>query len=478
MNIEIPDYSQTRLLVVGDVMLDRYWYGDTSRISPEAPVPVVKIKQIEERPGGAANVALNVRALGAHVGLLGLIGQDGSGNRLAQQLEAADVHSHLQRLEGVPTITKLRVLSRHQQLIRLDFEDSHYDFDQADFLKRFQSQLSNVHGVIFSDYDKGALRDIKPLVKLACEANLPVFVDPKQDDFSLYHGATVVTPNFKEFQAIVGVCRTEEEIVEKGQALLHQHDLQALLITRGEHGMTLLCKDEPEFHVPTRAREVFDVTGAGDTVVATLALMHAAGLGLADAVTVANTAAGVAVSKLGAATVSLPELQHALHGGQGEPGGVVTEDQLALLLEAVRARGETIVFTNGCFDILHAGHVQYLEEAKALGDHLIVAVNSDASVKQLKGSGRPLNTLEKRMAVLSGLAAVDWAVPFSEETPERLIKKLLPDVLTKGGDYKVEEIAGSDAVLKNGGKVEILSFVDGLSTTGLIKQINKNVDGD
>jgi D-beta-D-heptose 7-phosphate kinase/D-beta-D-heptose 1-phosphate adenosyltransferase len=473
--IHIPDFSKTHILIVGDVMLDRYWHGDTSRISPEAPVPVVKINHVEDRPGGAANVALNVNALGAKATLIGIIGQDSEGKTLRRELEQHHIQCIFHELEKIPTTTKLRVLSKHQQLVRLDFEENKPMQDQSvlDAFKKIIHE-ENIHAIIFSDYDKGALTYISDMLSIAKQKNIPTFVDPKSNDFTIYHHATVVTPNLKEFQAAVGECQSEDDIITKGQALLKQHAIDSLLITRGEHGMTLLQKNQPIIHLPTQAKEVFDVTGAGDTVIATLAVAHAAGCSLPEAMSLANTAAGVSVSKLGAATVSIPELSRALRGGDRLPGEVMTAEQLLLAVAEARAHGETIVMTNGCFDILHAGHVHYLEQAKKLGDYLIVAVNDDHSVKRLKGNTRPMNNLANRMAVLSGLTSVDWVVAFTEDTPERLITRILPDILVKGGDYKIENVAGSKAVLANGGRVEMLDFVEGQSTTALIEKIKGN----
>jgi D-beta-D-heptose 7-phosphate kinase/D-beta-D-heptose 1-phosphate adenosyltransferase len=274
-----------------------------------------------------------------------------------------------------------------------------------------------------------------------------------------------------EFEAIVGHCETEQDIVDKGQKMLEQLDLEALLITRSEQGMTLLRKGCEEFHLPTQAREVYDVTGAGDTVIATLALAVAAEAQFTQASALANIAAGIVVGKLGTSTVSEAELMNALHSGQESGFGVVTQDQLKIAVEAAKARGEKIIMTNGCFDILHAGHVSYLTNAKALGTRLIVAVNSDASVTRLKGEGRPVNPSDRRMAVLAGLGAVDWVVEFSEDTPQRVIAHILPDVLVKGGDYNVEDIAGGTEVIANGGEVKVLNFEQGISTTDIINTI-------
>jgi len=400
MKLTIPDFGNARVLVAGDVMLDRYWRGGTSRISPEAPVPVVRVKEVEERPGGAANVALNIAALGATASLVGLAGEDEAAESLQQQLDGAGVRCRFRRLRGFPTITKLRVISHQQQLIRLDFEEEFTPAGQGGGLlqEHFRSLLGEADVVLLSDYAKGALRPAAPFIEAAREAGKPVLIDPKSRDFSIYRGASLITPNMAEFEAVVGPCRHEEELAEKGLRLIRELELEALLVTRGEHGMTLLRAGRPEYHLPTRAREVFDVTGAGDTVISVLATALAAGQSMESAIALSNLAAGIVVGKLGTAAVSIPELRQALRDDP-DSGGVMSEEQLLLAVEDARAQGERIVMTNGCFDILHAGHVSYLEQARRLGDRLIVAVNDDASVAALKGPGRPINPLERRMTV-------------------------------------------------------------------------------
>lgn len=471
MKVDIPAFNQARVLVVGDVMLDRYWQGPTQRISPEAPVPVVKINHHDDRPGGAANVALNIASLGGSVGLVGITGQDDAHQALTTHLSALNIACHFSQQDTFPTITKLRVMSRNQQLLRLDFEESLHGVDKAPLMKKTNELIEQHDLLLISDYDKGTLSDVQQLIALAKDKKVPVLVDPKGTDFTRYKGATLLTPNMSEFEAVVGSCNTEAELVQKGQLLLTKLDLKALLITRSEHGMTLLRKDKEEFHLPTQAREVFDVTGAGDTVIATLALAIAAKAEFTQASALANIAAGIVVGKIGTSTVSEAELVQELHSGHESGLGVMSEEQLKIVMGLAKARGENIVMTNGCFDILHAGHVSYLENAKKLGSRLIVAVNDDDSVKRLKGNGRPVNPLERRMAVLAGLAAVDWVVSFSEDTPQRLIANLLPDTLVKGGDYKVEDIAGGKEVIAAGGEVKVLNFEDGISTTAIIKTI-------
>jgi D-beta-D-heptose 7-phosphate kinase/D-beta-D-heptose 1-phosphate adenosyltransferase len=471
MKVDIPAFEQASVLVVGDIMLDRYWYGPTQRISPEAPVPIVKINQDEHRPGGAANVALNIASIGGKVTLVGITGEDEAAQHLRTQLKALDINCEFDQQSQIPTITKLRVMSRNQQLIRLDFEESLHEVNKTLLEEKVADQLGQHDLLLLSDYSKGTLSDVQNLIVLAKKQGKAVLVDPKGTDFERYRGATLLTPNLSEFEAVVGECKTESDIVSKGQELLEKLDLEAMLVTRSEQGMTLLRRNHEEFHLPTQAREVYDVTGAGDTVIATLALAIAAKAEYTQASALANIAAGIVVGKLGTSTVSEAELLAEITSGQESGFGVVTEEQLKIAVKLAKARGENIVMTNGCFDILHAGHVSYLTHAGTLGTRLIVAVNDDASVKRLKGSGRPVNPTDRRMAVLAGLGAVDWVVSFSEDTPQRIISNILPDILVKGGDYKVEDIAGGREVMANGGEVKVLNFEEGISTTDIINAI-------
>lgn len=472
MSLSLPSFENARVLVIGDVMLDRYWHGDTARISPEAPVPVVRIKQREDRPGGAANVALNISALGAAASLLGVTGDDPEADELTQQLGMRDVKCQFQRLSDIPTITKLRVLSRHQQLIRLDFEDDPHSIDYRGLDQGFAEQLHDYDALILSDYGKGTLQDPQALIAAARAAGKPVLVDPKGRDFHKYAGATLITPNLSEFEAVVGPCADQTHLVGKGEQLRQELELDALLITRSEHGMTLLREGHSALHLPAHAREVFDVTGAGDTVIGVLGAALAAGEDLVSATALANLAAGLSVMKLGANSISPAELEQALHSHSER--GAQSEDSLARTVKAVQAMGETVVMTNGCFDILHAGHVQYLKQARQLGDRLIVAVNDDASVRRLKGDSRPVNSLKRRMTVLAALECVDWVVPFSEDTPQRLICRLLPDILVKGGDYRPQDIVGGDCVKAAGGDVLVLDLLPDCSTTGIIAALAKS----
>jgi len=471
LKVDIPRFNSAQILVVGDLMLDRYWQGPTSRISPEAPVPVVKVEQLEDRVGGAGNVALNIAALGAGASLVGVVGADDAAEALEARFSSAGIRTDFQVSFDKPTITKLRVISRHQQLLRLDFEEAFTTADTDQIAGKVEALLADVSVLVLSDYGKGGLQDPVELIQAARQHGIPVLVDPKGSDFSRYRGATLMTPNMGEFEAVVGSCDSEGAIVAKGLALLEDLQLEALLVTRGEHGMTLLRRGVPEFHLPARAREVFDVTGAGDTVISVLAASLGAGETLPAAVVLANLAASIVVGKLGTATISAPELRRALQLEQGHGRGVVNEEQLLVDLADARAHGERIVFTNGCFDILHAGHVGYLEQARRLGERLIVAVNADESVRRLKGDGRPINSEDRRMAVLAGLESVDWVLVFTDDTPERLLKFIRPDILVKGGDYKKEAVVGWEIVEAYGGEVRALDFLDDCSTTAIVEKI-------
>jgi D-beta-D-heptose 7-phosphate kinase/D-beta-D-heptose 1-phosphate adenosyltransferase len=471
VTLTIPDFSTARVLVVGDVMLDRYLFGGTRRISPEAPVPVVHVDEFDDRPGGAANVAVNMARLGTRTLLLGAVGDDDEATALRRSLDDRGVACRFEAIAGWPTITKTRVQSRGQQLIRLDREDRLMSGSER-LTAVLASELDDADAVVLSDYGKGSLEDVAAMISACRRRNVPVFVDPKGADFEKYRGATLLTPNQGEFEAVAGNCDTDDDLTRKARAMIDRLDLEALLVTRSEKGMLLLQRgDEPQF-LSTRAREVYDVTGAGDTVIAVLAAALATGETLTSAAALANLAAGLVVGKIGVASVSPSELRVALHRrGQGGRG-LVNEEALLPLVGEARERNERIVMTNGCFDVLHAGHVAYLEEAKSLGDRLIVAINDDESVRRLKGQSRPVNKLVDRMSVLAGLAAVDWVVPFSEDTPARLIGAVLPDVLVKGGDYRPEEIAGSRSVLENGGEVRTLAFRDGHSSTRIIDELS------
>ena len=467
----LPDLSNGNITVIGDVMLDRFWSGVSRRVSPEAPVPVVNINDQDDRAGGAGNVAVNLAELGVSVSLVGLCGDDDHGRALRASVEAAGVRWNVMPC-AADTIVKLRVLSRNQQLLRMDFEETLAEYGNDLFVGYAQQHLADADLVVFSDYAKGTLSCVQSMLSHCRDLGKSTLVDPKGQDFERYRGATLITPNLAELEAVVGGCASEAEMIEKANGLRASLEIDAILVTRSEAGMTLIEGDKPAQHFGASAREVFDVTGAGDTVIAVMAGCLSAGLSLSEATHFANHGAGVVVAKLGTASVSPDELQSAAGTAASVcEDSVVTEGELVEALETLRAAGNRIVMTNGCFDIIHPGHVRYLQQASALGDVLIVAVNDDDSVRRLKGSSRPLNSVEDRMAVLAALSGVDYVVPFTEDTPERLIELLTPDVLVKGGDYSVEQIAGHESVLKRGGEVRILDFVSGHSTSNLIARL-------
>ncbi len=465
------DFRQARLLVIGDLMLDQYWLGDTHRISPEAPVPVIQVNHQQERLGGAANAALNVKTLGAKVSIAGIVGKDVQGKKLCALIEKADIDNACLQSDGDQTITKLRIISQNQQMVRADFETA---FDEVGIKKLTENAIEMIaqhDAIILSDYNKGTLTHCQRIIQAAKETNTPVIVDPKGHDFTRYKDACILTPNLKEFEAIVGVCHSREVLIDKAQGLINALNLKALLITLSENGMALCLANGEYHHFNSLAKEVFDVTGAGDTVIATLATGIASGLPVEQAVSLANTAASIVVSRLGASQVTCLDLKVALDSHTPANRAILDIAQLQAQINFEKSMGKKIVFTNGCFDILHKGHTAYLQEAKALGDRLIVAVNDDKSIKRLKGETRPVNGLEDRMSLLASLAAVDFVIPFTHDTPCDLLDCLKPDILVKGGDYAIEEVVGIDIVQAYGGEVKVLSLQKGRSTTQIIDTI-------
>lgn len=478
MHLLLRNVASKRILVVGDAMLDRYLEGPVGRISPEAPVPIVRVADVFERPGGAANVALNLASLGVAVTFLAYVGNDADAVALTRRLEEAGVETRMVTAKSARTIVKMRVLSQRHQLLRLDFEDSFAAEDHGDLLEVFRAALDDHDLVVLSDYGKGTLQAVAEMIAAARAASRPTIVDPKGTDFRRYAGATAITPNASEFAAVAGAASDETDFGARGFRLRETLELDHLLVTRGERGMSLFGPGDYRLDIPTQAREVYDVTGAGDTVIATLAATLAAGASFADATRLANLAAGIVVGRMGTATVTLDDL-HAVAAPQG------ATDDVSLTLRRIaeaKARGERIVMTNGCFDVLHAGHVDYLIRAKALGHRLVVALNSDASVTRLKGPSRPVNGWADRAAVLAALEAVDWVVPFDgsvdaegrhSDTPLDVILSVGPDVLVKGGDYTFDTIVGAREVVAAGGRVEVLPFLEGRSTTGILDRLTR-----
>ena len=468
---DVKDFRKLHVLVVGDLMLDRYWVGDASRVSPEAPVPIVVVSGQECRPGGAANVALNVVSLGAKCTLLGFTGQDEAGEQLRQSLSAAGVNCQFIELQDWRTPVKLRVLANSQQMIRLDFEEQPPQIGESErlalLLNRVEKYLKEAQVLILEDYDKGVLQEPQALITAANLNGVPVLVDPKAKPLSEYKNSDIVKPNEKEFADFVGVEKTE--FPEVARRICDELDIKNIIITLGGEGMSINDASSSR-HIPARPVDVFDVTGAGDTSAAVMGLGLALGISVHQLSELANLASSLVIGKLGTAPISAPELESGLKL-MTIGRGVVDKHSLINLVKEAKESGQRIVFTNGCFDILHAGHVTYLEEAAKLGDRLIVALNKDESVSRLKGLGRPIVKYESRALVISGLGAVDWVVGFDEDTPERLLEEIKPDVLVKGGDYNEERVVGGDFVRGYGGSVNVLTLVEDLSTSEIVDRI-------
>lgn len=477
--MKMLDLSKAHVLVVGDVMLDRYWRGSVSRISPEAPVPIMLVGNDEARPGGAANVAVNLKSLGCTVSLLSVTGKDEAGLCLQDKVLNYGIDADILQFSEASTTVKLRMVDKSQQLLRCDFEDKVVlsKNNRKEFLAKFSKIIQQVDVCIFSDYDKGCLADCKHMLEIAKKHKVFTCVDPKQKDFSIYTGADLVSPNLNELQFYIGKKTLEQSEQEQGCiSLMQKYNISNILLTQGELGMTLLQAKEggKSTRFSARSREVFDVTGAGDTVIAVLAACYASGIQLVESSRIANIAAGIVVKKSGVSTLSIQELNKSINKHQDS-----TENKLCELIDLAqnayfsRQLGLKLVMTNGCFDILHLGHIDYLEKASSFGDCLIVAINDDASVRGLKGKSRPVNKLYVRMRMLAALSFVDWVVPFSEQTPLNIINKIQPDVLVKGADYKIDEIVGAKEVIQAGGRVERISLVPGYSTTGIIEKLTE-----
>jgi D-beta-D-heptose 7-phosphate kinase/D-beta-D-heptose 1-phosphate adenosyltransferase len=467
-------WASKRLLVIGDVMLDKYVWGEVGRISPEAPVPVVRATHQSHQPGGAANVAMNISRLGAQVEVIGFTGGDENDALLAECLRTNGVSPKFVVSDGFPTITKQRILGGQQQMLRLDTEraGSRTEGDYANLLASVKAHLSGCDAVVLSDYAKGVLTPevCSAVIEAARMKDIPVLVDPKSADFSRYRGATTVCPNLGELSRAVGMdARDLMPLLDAAESMVQKLDLEFITATLGEKGIALI-RPGNRMLAPALARQVFDVSGAGDTVIAVLALCLASGLKPETAVGLANIAAGIVVGKVGTVPVEKHELLAALTPDIAlhAEDKVVSREELVQRVALWKANGERIVFTNGCFDLLHIGHITVLEQARRFGDRLIVAINSDKSVQCLKGPTRPIVAETERARVLAALAAVDAVVVFGEPTPLELIVAARPDVIVKGGDYVPDTVVGAAEVQSWGGQVKIVPTVEGFSTTGLI----------
>jgi D-beta-D-heptose 7-phosphate kinase/D-beta-D-heptose 1-phosphate adenosyltransferase len=475
------DFSQARVLCIGDVMLDHFAYCDIERISPEAPVPVLLVRDRRTSLGGAGNVARNIASLGGQAVLVGLLGRDAAAGEVAAlTANWSGITNQLIGSDSRPTTCKTRYIASHQQIMRVDEEHSHpiSAAEEKALVTTIDETINGVDAVVVSDYGKGvvARKTLSIIMQRSRARHIPVFVDPKRDDFRHYRGATCVTPNLIELSRAAKMpVTTEADVIAASLKALRAADAAAILATRSEKGM-MLVEASGAVHIESaRAREVFDVSGAGDTVIAVLALAHASGQALAQAMRLANTAAGIVVGKLGTATVELDELilelSHESHEKDLGQTKLRTAREAETLARLWKSRGLAVGFTNGCFDILHPGHVAMLAKARLECDRLIVALNSDASVRRLKGAQRPINPLADRAAVIAALASVDAVTSFEHDTPLELITRLKPDVLVKGGDYTIETVVGAKEVQTSGGRVVLIDLVDGHSTTRIVREL-------
>ncbi|MCH8181560.1 MAG: D-glycero-beta-D-manno-heptose-7-phosphate kinase [Proteobacteria bacterium] len=480
----LGDFPRGRIACVGDVMLDRFVAGSVERISPEAPIPVLKVARETAMPGGAGNVAVNVASLGGQARLLGVVGDDGAARELGALLDDTDgVESTLVTDAARPTTVKTRYVAAGQQLLRADYEDTApvAAATEAELRAAVGRVIGEANAVVVSDYGKGALTDavLAEVMEKAGAAGVPVIVDPSGRDYGRYRGAAVVSPNRAELEGATGLsCEEDADVEQAARTIIDSCGVASLLVTRGASGLSLITADGAH-HVPVQAREVFDVSGAGDTVLAAFALAGAAGASPLDAAHLANAAAGIVVAKVGTAVVRTDDLAEALHSADvlASDAKVKTRAPALDIIQRWRARGDRIGFTNGCFDLVHAGHVSLLAQAKAACDRLVVGLNSDESVQRLKGEGRPLQPEASRSLVLASLSGVDLVVVFAEDTPQALIEAIRPDVLVKGADYSVDDVVGADIVQGYGGKVLLAEIMPGHSTTDTIARMTARTSG-
>jgi D-beta-D-heptose 7-phosphate kinase / D-beta-D-heptose 1-phosphate adenosyltransferase len=472
-------FHSARVVVLGDVMLDRFVYGAVERISPEAPIPVVSVERTLDMPGGAANVARNVAALGAQCVLLGVVGRDAAADQLRRELARSPaIQTHLIADCARPTSLKTRYVADGQQVMRADWElkDAMSLEIARQLLAQFATAIKNADIVVLSDYAKGVLSDfvVHEAIGIAQRATKPVIVDPKSKTLSRYAGATVLTPNRLELQSACGMeCLTDDQVTQGAGLLLDQGICGALVVTRGKEGMSVLGSDGSAVHLPTEARQVYDVSGAGDTVIAALALGMASGGSVVESASLANMAAGIVVGKRGTATVTPGDIMASMPtlGRHADPMKIYSVENVLPLVREWRDRGFKVAFTNGCFDLLHPGHISLLDQARRSADRLVVGLNADVSVRRLKGLGRPVQGEVARATVLAAVKSVDAVVLFAGDTPLELIEALRPDVLVKGGDYTVDTVVGAEEIVGWGGRVVLAQFVSGFSTTDTVARV-------
>ncbi|HJN37826.1 MAG TPA: D-glycero-beta-D-manno-heptose 1-phosphate adenylyltransferase [Gammaproteobacteria bacterium] len=460
--MDLSMLQSSRVAVVGDLILDRYWMGEVKRISPESPVPILSVEGKDDRLGGAANLALNLVGLGCKTHLLGCLGDDEVGDKIRSMCGVANIHLY-DVLTTQPSTVKIRLVHESHQLVRADFETVLLSSYQEELLNKLAKVIDKIDVLVLSDYDKGVVCDPQKFIQLAKKKGVPVLVDPKNKHWSCYQGVDLIKPNLLEFK---NVQSPEDPVDIKAKKAIKDYDIKSVVLTQGSQGMTWYTPQGSESYASSHV-EVFDVTGAGDTVMSVLAATHPLRWTAQQRMSLASEAAAIVIQQMKTTSINIHQL---IINNQEK---IMTQDHVRRLADASRRLGYKIVVTNGCFDLLHPGHIRYLQEAKRSGDQLWVLVNSDASVKRLKGEKRPINNLNARMEMLSSLAFVDRIIPFDEETPESLIHSISPDILVKGGDYSEDEIAGAKGVRANGGRVLIIPTIKGYSSTKIIENCKK-----
>ena len=460
------------VLVIGDIMLDEYWFGNCNRISPEAPVPVTNIITKNFKVGGAGNVALNLAEINSNITLVSTIGKDIEGKIIKKILNNKNIDLDIKEVDDCQTIKKLRIFSKHHQMIRLDFESKKIKY-KIKLDKKLKKKIDKHKLVLISDYEKGSLIEVRKIINYAKSKSRLIIIDPKGNDFSKYKGASILTPNIHEFTQIVGIIKNKSMLVKKARDLIKKNSLVGLLITQGKNGMTFVSRDKV-IHKKSLVQDIYDVTGAGDTVIAIFSAYLNFGKTYEESMDMANIAASIVIKKIGTSIASKKEIDEIYDQKNKKINKrkfLISRSDILQKVKAIK-KNNKIILTNGCFDVIHAGHIQLLENAKKLGDFLIVAINSDKSIKALKGNSRPINKLSARIEVLKALACVDLIITFDELTPLKIIKMISPDYLVKGSDYKIKDVVGADVVKANKGKVKIIKIKKGFSSTKILQRQN------
>lgn len=470
MNFSLfQQFNKLKILIIGDIMLDQYWNVNVSRISSEAPISISQFNYSFNKLGGAANVALNLFNLGVNTELFGITGNDLDSEIIINILNKKKIKFSILKSNKLRTIKKLRIFSGNQQIRRIDFDDDLSVISHKSLINKFIKKIKSCDAVLFSDYSKGTLVHCKRLINLIKKQKKLIIVDPKGLDFEKYKNSSFLKPNLNEFEMVVGKIKSNKDFKNKAIKLINKLNLKGLIVTKGKEGISYFDNKKKYFDSPSYSKEVFDVTGAGDTVLAILSLCIVIKMDIENSLKITNLAASSVINNFGTVPINLYELAHRITFIDNR-FKIISVSDLKFLFKYFKKNDQKIVMTNGCFDILHAGHVSFLKKSKVLGDKLIIVVNSDDSIRKIKGAKRPINSLRHRMHVLSELECVDWVIDFSETNPRKIYNYFKPDIITKGSDYKINEVVGGKEIVKTGGKVIIIDLLKGISTTSIVKK--------